>query len=308
MVTELNFPTHANALPRPILMPDTFGGSGKAEDFSTYMQHFRSTCDVNGYDDEQKLQLLPARLLGTAHDLFTAVLANEPHLTFSSAVRALQERLEPPQQAQMHEAALRQRHKLAHESQYDFAAELRRLARRAYPGQSGPLFDSMLLQSFIDGQPTRDLRLALASPRPENLDTAVQKAIEVQSLLAREIARDQQSHTPQVFAAAAAESEPRRQGGRTVPAHMATGNGDERDRLASVLENLDARLSKLEQQMHRSLPFSSQGEVSQSVPPPRGAMANRGRGRGGFPRGRGAQSQDLRGSYQSGWTSPRTCW
>ena len=203
-------------------MPDTFGGPG-SQDFSTYIQHFNSACQINGYTPAQKLLLLPARLVGAPHDIFQDILTGTPNITFQQAVDALRARLEPPQQASMHEAALRQRSKLPHETQYEYAAELRRLARRAYPGQAGPLLEAILLQTFIDGQPTAELRISLASPRPATLDEAVQKAIEVGAVHAREHTR---SAAPAASAfSSAAHAQP-------APVAMARQNGASRDRAA----------------------------------------------------------------------------
>ena len=102
-------PASASALPRPILLPEVFGRAGN-EDFSAYLKHFNDAC---GYSEEQKLLLLPTRLVGTSHELPETILLSDADISFHDAVEALRSRLEPPQQAQMHEAALRQRLKLA---------------------------------------------------------------------------------------------------------------------------------------------------------------------------------------------------
>ena len=129
--------SHAQAattyLPKPILLPDTFG-SQPGQDFVNYMSHFDNACAPSGYTHEQCLRLLPARLVGVPHEMLTDIVTNSPNITYREAVEALRARLEPPQLALMHEATLRQRVKLATETQYAFAQELRRLARQAYPG------------------------------------------------------------------------------------------------------------------------------------------------------------------------------
>eukprot|EP00117_Sycon_ciliatum_P013885 scpid98683/ scgid14375/ len=105
----------------------------------------------------------------------------------------------------------------------------------------------MLLQLFINGQATKDLRLALASPRPASLDAAVRKAIEVGAIHAREQSRS--GYAQPVFATAPqhqqqstpAPSRPRHSEYSPIRPSVATENqnGDqertERDRLAGIL-------------------------------------------------------------------------
>ena len=86
---------HARPLPKPVLLPETFGNQ-PGQDFTTYMRHFVHTCELSGYDDEQKLRLLPARLVGTAHEMFTEILTHTPDINFSDAVEALHVR--PPEE------------------------------------------------------------------------------------------------------------------------------------------------------------------------------------------------------------------
>ena len=285
----------ASALPRPILLPEVFGRAGN-EDFSAYLKHFNDACHLNGYSEEQKLLLLPTRLVGTSHELLETILLSDADISFHDTVEALRSRLEPPQQAQMHEAALRQRLKLAHETQYAYAMELRRLAAKAYPGQQGPLLESMLLQIFIDGQPTKDMRLALSSPRPASIELAVQKAIEVSAIYAREQSRmPVESHFAQAVhvtgdydgsacAALPLRSQPH---GPSPAVHRASVakasayDAGERDRLAQVLEKFDSRMSDLEKRLGRlEIIVAPQTPVTAGASPDgQSRVSGRGRGR-----------------------------
>ena len=257
-------PVSASALPRPILLPKVFGRAGN-EDFSAYLKHFNDACHLNGYSEEQKLLLLPTRLVGTSHELLETILLSDADISFHEAVEALRSHLEPPQQAQMHEAALRQRLKLTHETQYAYAMELCRLAAKAYPGQQGPLLESMLLQIFIDGHPTKDMRLALSSPRPASIELEVQKAIEVSAIYAREQSRmPVESHFTQAVhvgdydgSACAAlplcsqPLGPLPAVPRASVAKASAHDAGERDRLAQVLEKFNQIMTKLEKRLGR---------------------------------------------------------
>ena len=79
---------HVRPLPKPVLLPETFGNQ-PGQDFTTYIRHFVHTCKLSGYDDDQKLRLLPARLVRTAHAMFTEILTHTPDINFSDTVEAL---------------------------------------------------------------------------------------------------------------------------------------------------------------------------------------------------------------------------
>ena len=116
---------------------------------------------VNGYDDAARLKFLPARLDGTAYRVFQSVRTANSDADFSTICTLLTAQFEPPQQRQLHEAEFRVREKRAHETQIVYAAALRSLANRAFPGQDGPLLERMILQRFIDGQPSVEVRHSL---------------------------------------------------------------------------------------------------------------------------------------------------
>ena len=53
------------------------------------------------------------------------------------------------------------------------------LAAHTFPRQGGNIVQRIVLQRFIDGQNTSEVRLQLASNRPNTLDEAVQRAINI---------------------------------------------------------------------------------------------------------------------------------
>ena len=63
------------------------------------------------------------------------------------------------------------------------ASALQKLASRAYPGQeSTDLFQRLLVNQFIDGLPSPELRLHVRSASPNNLAQAVQRALEMAAI------------------------------------------------------------------------------------------------------------------------------
>ena len=176
-------------LPRPVVLPDEFAGTS-AEDWVTYLARFDAACVVNGYTPVQRLQFLPCRLTGAAFQVHTAILARQPNATYPQLCAALGEAFNPPQQGPIVEAELRSRTKQSGETQIEFASALQQLAARAFPGQQQtPLHERMLLNQFIEGQASPELRLHIRSASPPDLDTAVRRALEMAAVFNSEAHR-----------------------------------------------------------------------------------------------------------------------
>jgi len=168
-------------LPRPIVVPNDFAGTS-ADDWPTFLAKFNAACVVNGYANPDRLQFLPCCLRDNAFTVFNAIVTANPQATYVQVCQELDQRFNPPQQSRLLEAEFRARVKLTTETQLEFASALTRLANRAFPGQQGQLLDRLMLNQFIDGQPSTDLRLHIRTAGPATLDAAVQRALEIGSI------------------------------------------------------------------------------------------------------------------------------
>ena len=185
-----------NALARPVIVPQSFSARGD-DDWTSWLASFNAACVVNGYGDGDRIRFMAARLEGTAHQIFTTISAANANATYAQLCALLTDQFEPPQQQQLFEAQLRVRTKGHSESQYTFAAALRALANRAFPGQAGQILNRLVLQQFIDGQTSPEVRLQLATNRPADLDDAVQRAISVTTAYQMEAMRNSGAQSSQ---------------------------------------------------------------------------------------------------------------
>ena len=175
--------------PRPVVLPDEFARTS-AEDWVTYLARFDAACVVNGYTPVQRLQFLPCRLTGAAFQVHTAILARQPNATYPQLCAALGAAFNPPQQGPIVEAELCSQTKQSGETQIEFASALQQLAARAFPGQQQtPLYERMLLNQFIEGQASPELRLHIRSTSLPDLDTAVRRALEMAAVFNSEARR-----------------------------------------------------------------------------------------------------------------------
>lgn len=181
-------------LARPVVVPPEFAGSS-SDDWPTFLARFNAACTVNGYGNAARLQFLPCCLKDTAFTSFQAITQAQPNLPYAQICQELEQRFNPPQQAVLLEAEFRARRKQVTESQVEFSSALQRLAARAFPGQQGPLFERLVLNQFIDGQDSPQLRLHIRTASPATLDAAVRRALEVAAIFDVETRRTQPSAT-----------------------------------------------------------------------------------------------------------------
>ena len=76
---------------RPLVMPDTFSGDGKFDDWK---EHFENVAAVNSWTDDEKLLWLKVRLTGKAQKAFKR-LGDADRVDYKKAMKALLERFEP---------------------------------------------------------------------------------------------------------------------------------------------------------------------------------------------------------------------
>ena len=169
-------------LARPVIVPPDFSGSS-SDDWPTFIARFNAASAVNGYGQAERLRFLPCCLKDSAFTTLEAVQQANPNFTFQQVCDELAARFNPPQQSRLVEAEFRARTKRSTETQGEYASALQRLANRAFPGQQGPLFERLLVNQFIDGQPSSELRLHIRTSVPADLNAAVRRALEVSSIL-----------------------------------------------------------------------------------------------------------------------------
>ena len=189
-------------LARPVVVPPDFVGHSQ-DDWPTFIARFDAACAVNGYAAADRLQFLPCCLKDSAFTTYQTVLQANPQITYPQLCHELGQRFNPPQQCRLVEAEFRARTKGAQESQQEYANALQRLAARAYPGQQGQLLERLLLNQFIDGQQSPELRLHIRTASPATLDEAVRRAFEVAAILDVEARRTGAPQQAQVFATSA---------------------------------------------------------------------------------------------------------
>ena len=99
-------------------------------------------------------------------------------------VRALQDRFEPENQAQLYKAQLKSRIRRSGEGIPELAQDINRLVRNAFVELPRTLREDIAKDAYIESLNSREIELAVFQGRPKTLQQAVNIAIEYEAFQA----------------------------------------------------------------------------------------------------------------------------
>lgn len=159
------------------IKPPTFDGKSRWTDF---LVQFEMVADVNGWKGKRRAVELAACLRDSAVGILS-LMQREERLHFPSLVRALQERFEPANLVQMHQATLKTRVRRHGETLTFLGAEIKKLVGQAYPDAEGSMFNQLTLASFLDALGDADMEWAVRQGQPRSVDAAVALAMQYEA-------------------------------------------------------------------------------------------------------------------------------
>ena len=218
---------------RPLLMPESFSGKGS---FSDWLQHFEGVSAINKWDDAAKLLWLRVRLIGAAQTAYGR-LPTTARASYADLTKALKDRFEPEAMKEMYIAEFQSRKKARTEGWAEFADHLKLLADKAFPDLEDKAREYMALTQFMGQVENPQVAFSVRQKRPTTLIEAVSATIEMESYL-----KPKPSHVAQV--------EPEQSHADTAIAAVQL----KQDAMMGVLENIMARLEKLEAQASEGRP------------------------------------------------------
>jgi hypothetical protein len=146
-----------------------------------YRCQLEAVAQVNGLTDRQKAATLLSSLRGPA-------LSSLQHLTptdlqsFDAIVRALEQRYGEPMLPQMHYAQWHHRAQQPRETLVEFAAEMERLTRLAFPTLEGEQLQYVLMESFVTGLRDERTKEAVMTRGPKSLGEALMLAMQLEGI------------------------------------------------------------------------------------------------------------------------------
>ncbi|XP_071806991.1 uncharacterized protein [Asterias amurensis] len=168
---------------RPNIVPDRY--SGKVV-WKEYFRHFESCREVNGWTDEQAAKYLTAGLQGNALRMLGET---GQKYTYSALVKLLERRFGSSRLSENYLVELRHRRQGSKESLQELGQAIYELTARAYPEIQEDARDRLARNHFVDAVDSHSIREGINRARPNNLDEAIQAALETENFESVELQR-----------------------------------------------------------------------------------------------------------------------
>ena len=149
-------------------------------DFDEYMAHFMSVARWNGWSYAEMADQLAMNLRGSAR----TVLGNLPEhevRDFDSLKAALTRRYCPLERRTAYRNEFQHRRRSKGENLVEYGCVLRKLAAKAHPSLVPSQREVLIVDQFISGLNSTETRRHVSFAHPENLDEAIDLAVEFES-------------------------------------------------------------------------------------------------------------------------------
>lgn len=149
-------------------------------EWSDYLPHFEAVALWNGWTNDQKAQQLIMSLDGEALKLLGQI-SEETRQDYKGLLAELNRRYDPHERAAAYKIEFRGRTRHRNENIMTYAQELKRLVVRSYPDLPSISHDAFVLDQFILGLGTLELRRHVQFGHPVDISQAISLAIEFEA-------------------------------------------------------------------------------------------------------------------------------
>ena len=163
--------------PQKFLEPDSFDGSTNGPEITEYLIYFEQISSWNNWSDEQKALMLSIKLRGEAQKLLTS-LSLEQISSYSFLKHALTQRFNPKELQPAYRFQFRNRLQHKDETPLEYGFALRYLGHKAYAALSKCAVEEILLDQFIFGLRSTELKQYVQLQHPSDLSKAIEYASE----------------------------------------------------------------------------------------------------------------------------------
>lgn len=159
------------------IKPQFYDGS---DDLEEYLTQFNLLAELNGWNYRSKALLLASSLSGSARAILNELTERERR-DFDSLVSVLKNRFGSINRAEVFRAELQSRVRYRNETLPELAQSIKKLTRRAYPGTTALVRDTLALDYFIDAIPETEIRLRLREVGPKTINEAENIAVRLEA-------------------------------------------------------------------------------------------------------------------------------
>ena len=144
------------------------------EDLDDYLIQFEAVSKLHGWDEKAKSAVLISKLGGAALSAVTSAKAE----TFEEKVNCLKDNFSP-EQRELSLQKLQVRRQKKDESFAVLAADIQRLAIKAYPGVHSGMHDTIATDHFVNSLSSSVVRQKLREKHPKDLSVAIKEARQI---------------------------------------------------------------------------------------------------------------------------------
>ena len=159
------------------IIPEKFN---RTTSFHSFMAQFENCCEINRWEEHEKLLMLRSSLTGNASAILWDLGADR-QCTYEELVGLLRARYGSEGQAESFRMQLTARKQRKGETLSSLVQDIRKLITLSYPGKASEIVKSIARDAFIEALSDRDLALQVLAKEPETLEKAYQTATKLQS-------------------------------------------------------------------------------------------------------------------------------
>ena len=162
--------------------PEPFNGN--KTDLKDWLLHFETCSRWNDWSYEEKGVNLAMCLRGSAQQILSELSPHEVE-DFDRIKALLKRRFDPVEKETLRRIEFRARMKKRDETVSEFGYALNRLAACAYPDMPVGARETIIIDQFVNGLPSRDLRRHVQFNHPKTIHEAIALALEFESFDSR---------------------------------------------------------------------------------------------------------------------------
>ena len=164
-----------------LVMPEAFSAS-ENDDWHSWLEYLKNCATLNAWDDEQKRNFLAVCLHGIAQQTYQDLNETVQEGSFDGLAEALGRRFAPAEWVELYKAEFYARKRVSGEKLGELAANVCKLAKKAFPGATNEILDQLAKDRFIDALVDKDLRIRIREGSPAKLDDAFSRGIQLEAI------------------------------------------------------------------------------------------------------------------------------
>ena len=176
LLTTIGLNQTSSVKSQTVRLPPFTGNSN--DSWKVWHARFTTVANLNGWDETTRLSELMQRMQGTAAEFVFDEIPTDILTCYTSLVNELDSRFKSVETNRTYRVQFSKRLQKYEESVEEYAAELKRIYDKAYPGRNPEMRRQLLLQQFLNGLRNKDAKFAVEYYKePNSIEEAVHHVV-----------------------------------------------------------------------------------------------------------------------------------